>query len=265
LQLDLCLNSFYNRCVDSSYLNIKVIYTYDELHKQSYKILQAEHPSVEFIKENNFKQDLLNSINEYYHILFCVDDTIFTQDFILKNKVVYALNNLPPALGFSLRLGTNTKYCYPLDKYQEIPHSFSTNKSGILFYSWNNAQYDFAYPLEVSSSVYRTQDIYPILSGGDYSNPNQLEALLDYNSMVFREIRPFMLYYHQSVAFSNPVNKIQTVAPLNRVGNNKLYESDILLEKYINGYRIDPDKFYGFVSNGCHILVDLFNKENNYK
>lgn len=265
LQLDLCLNSFYDRCADQAYLDIKVIYIHDKLHQESYDILQKEHNRVEFIKENNFKQDLLNCLNDYKYVLFCVDDTVFTHDFVLKSEVIYSLNNLPSALGFSLRLGTNTHYCFPLDKEQNIPQSFKINKSEILFYDWNppGAMLDFAYPLELSSSVYRIQDLYPLLAGMDYNNPNKLEACLDAGKILFSLSKPHLLYYHQSVAFSVPANKVQTVAPLNRVGGNNLYDSDNLLKMYLEGLRIDPGEFYGYISKGCHELVNLFDKGEN--
>ena len=49
-----------------------------------------------------------------------VDDNIFVKDFLLK-EIIEALDRNPRAIGFSLRLGRNTGYCYMQGRDQSLP------------------------------------------------------------------------------------------------------------------------------------------------
>ena len=86
----------------------------------------------------------------------------------------------------------------------------------LLLFDWTSGESDFAYPLEVSSSVYRVSDIEPLLKHLDFSNPNILEATLDANKSTYQATKPNLLCYGSSVAFCNPANKVQTVFTANR-------------------------------------------------
>ena len=97
--------------------------------------------------------------------------------------MIESLNTYPDALGFSLRHGTNTSYCYPLRVDQELL-TFSSIEHDFLLFDWTVAEHDFAYPLEVSSSVYRVKDITAVLQDS-FVNPNTLEAYLNHHKMAF--------------------------------------------------------------------------------
>jgi hypothetical protein len=49
----------------------------------------------------------------------------------------------------------------------------------------------------------------------------------------------------------------------NRANKNKKYSAENLLNLYEKGVRIDPNEFYGFVSESAHQEVDLFNMEGS--
>ncbi len=291
LQLDLLLNSFYLNCMQPNSTDIYIIYTYDDQYENSYNQLiheqkEKERNNIEFIYEKDFKSfksSFVYEIKNYQYIMFLVDDNIFTNKFDLsqiKSLLEYNLD----AVGFSLRLGKNTKNCYPLKKEQEIPkaigHHYIMNFSSlhdlldkgflpetdflIFAFDWTTSQLDFNYPLEVSSSIYRIKDIRELLETLRYNNPNDLEAQL-YGNLHYFYNKPKLLSYYRSVAFCAPMNKVQNVALNNRSNNMNMFSQESMLTMYENGFRIDPMRFDRFISNGCHQEVALYTLEEYEK
>lgn len=257
LQCDLCLNSLYNCLgVDIRLVDIKVIYKANEKHKNSYETLKYEHYISEFIEETDFDQNVADCIKDYKFALFICDDSIFTNTFSLY-KIIQELNKNDRALGVSFRLGENTTYCYSLDAIQPLP-IMEQVVDDIYKYNWYPTLHDFRYVIEVSSSLYRVSDLWNMIGSYLYNGPNELESLLANYLRKFVETRPEMLCYQTSKAFAVPVNKVQSTAYLNRVGNNDKYSSDNCLAAYVGGLRIDPLKFKGVVSNAAHMEVELF-------
>lgn len=308
MQLDANLRSFFIHCTDHELANMTVLYRVsDEKNKTQYLSLAKEYPQVQFIHQNDFRNDVLtwmssgnsravinlyktftslfvlsrNSkffkliFNRYVRrfllnlfpykkdqfLLFLVDDNIFTRDFSLKT-VIHHLQNQPNTLGFSLRLGKNTTYCYALDSVQSIP-TFSVLDDNVLLYRWPEGEYDFAYPLEISSSVYRTKQIFPLLLRLMFSNPNTLEGGIAAQAPEFRKKLPYLLTFEISVAFCNPINIVQRVMD-NNAGNKSIYSASSLSQLFNSGKRVDVNAFNQFISNGCHQEVDLaFSEYNN--
>ncbi|MFN3307300.1 MAG: glycosyltransferase family 2 protein, partial [Candidatus Kapaibacteriota bacterium] len=184
----------------------------------------------------------------------CVDDTIFTNRFSLDDIIV-ALEKHTDAIGFSLRLGVNTVYSYPINKYQKPP-DFEQIENNILKFNWVNGEGDFGYPLELSSSVYRTKDIFNLIENLSFSNPNTLEAQLEQSKSIFSQRKPNLLCFKTSVAFSIPANLVQT-AWKNRFSENPNYSPENLLELYERGFRIDIEKLQNFIPYACHQEVEL--------
>jgi hypothetical protein len=83
-----------------------------------------------------------------------------------------------------------------------------------------------------------------------------LEGRLAAQAQEFTKIRPSLLCFEQSVAFSNPVNKVQNQFN-NRSGNKIEYTTERLAQMFDAGYRIDVDAYSGFVPNSCHQEVEL--------
>lgn len=184
------------------------------------------------------------------YILFMVDDNIFVRDFTL-DMTIDALQSVKTALGFSLRLGLNTSFCYPLGVAQQIPEH-RIIKENVLAHDWTSAQYDFNYPLEVSSSVYRASEIVPFVLGLSYANPNTLEGIMASHSKKFAAKFPELLWFNTSVAFCNPINKVQSVAIENRAAQTHFYTIEDLAGKFDRGERIDVKCYNDFVPNACH-------------
>lgn len=259
LQLDATLASLALQCRDLALSDITVLYRVsDALHRRQYNQLAAMYPYVSFVEEIHFREQLIGILKAEY-TLFLVDDNLFVKEFYLAD-VIDALTCSPTALGLSLRLGRNTTYCYSLNQDQRLPQ-FSTVRTtrdtNLQSFSWVGASCDFGYPLEVSSSVYRTAEILPTLQQLKFSNPNSLEAALSECAKLYAQVRPELLCYKLSVAFCNPVNKVQQQAPHNRAGSNQAYEPHELAYLFERGERINVHAYRGFVPNACHQEVEI--------
>lgn len=187
-------------------------------------------------------------------LLFLVDDNLFVQDFSITT-MLNALQANPDALGFSLRLGENITYCYAVNQPQALPE-FTSLGDGILKFDWTTSELDFAYPLEVSSSVYRLKDILPVIVRQPFANPNELEYQLAVSAGQFSHRMPFLLCPEKSLTFCNPLNLVQNFVP-NRASKNIEYTSDRLADVFDQGYRVDITAYDGFIPNSCHQEVPL--------
>jgi hypothetical protein len=258
LQLDLLLNTLFEKCKDIYSTDVKIIYKgstkeIEDLYKQ---MSQEYFQQVDFIQQTNFRDDVLKSIQGYKYVLFLVDDCIFFGNFSLSS-IVNMMERIQDAIGFSLRLGENINYCYSLNATQSIPN-FSKMRDGIIFFEWLYAECDFGYPLEVSSSLYRIQDLLPILHDEIYNNPNELESILYGNLSLFVPKFTKLLSYRTSVAFCAPLNKVQKTHP-NRSGSMAVYEPANLIHLYQIGFRVDSSRFDGFIPHAPHQEVEFFN------
>ena len=131
MQLDGTLRSFFAHCRDIQHIQLKVIYkASNSLHEELYGKLMKDYCDVEFIQERGFKEQILVAIRAYKHVLFLVDDNTFVRNFHFAD-IIKGLEENRNALGFSMRLGKNTVYCYPLNTKQNLPIFNSVGK-GIL-------------------------------------------------------------------------------------------------------------------------------------
>ena len=272
------LDSMRLRCTEGAHLPVAVIYRASEpQYAEGYQVLKQEFlgkMNVDWIEETNFKNDLLALIEDpesrrggllgrffgcrnavrHPHVMFLVDDNIFIRGFSMRD-VIRKLNGTPSAIGFSLRVGKNTTYCYSNRCDQPFP-DFSDRGNGILEFSWPGQAGDFGYPLEVSSSIYRSTDLAGFLRNLPYSNPNRLEQGLSVSSRLFARKLGRLLCFEHSVAFCAPVNKVQSILD-NRAGSADEYSSEALNRLFLSGARIDVEKLNGFVPNAAHQEIEL--------
>lgn len=293
MQVDATLRSFFNHCQDPDNAKITVLYAYsNEQHAKQYEQLTQDwekYSQVIFCKERHFREDLLNILNPFsklslnnlqyklllftdrriakrlHHfvaiprsdavVLFLVDDTIFTSEFLLK-EISTALATNSDALGFSLRLGKNISHSYMLRR-DEIQPIFNEVGSTLLKFRWTDGDMDFGYPLEVSSSAYRLVDVISSLTSVSFSNPNYLEGGMNLNKKRFLTSRPNLLCYPISKAFCNPINLVQNVSLENRRAEQVQYSTDELAALFDQGKRISIASFHHFIPNSCHVEANL--------
>lgn len=258
LQLDAVLRSFFRHCRDPYSTRVKVLYTVSsEQHARQYDNLQSEYSDVEFVQEQNFREQTLQELRSTEFVLWLVDDNLFVEDFWIKDGTEI-LRTAEGILCYSLRLGRNTTYCYPLDKPQQLPdfQVIQHNFREYYVYDWRTSEHDFGYPLEVSSSLYRTADMLMILDSMAFRHPNSLEGGMAERTHVFLKIRPFLVSAPTSRTFCIPVNMVQNEFH-NRAGKATHYSVNELSNIYAEGLRIDVSHFDGFLPNGCHQECEL--------
>ena len=279
LQLQATLASFALHCREAAQTPIAVLYRASaEGFSQGYAQLREEFRNrlqIDWVEERSFRQDLLACLREppaasrwrrlldrlrlrswrpsCEQLLFLVDDNIFVRPFSLRS-IIEALDQQPSAIGFSLRVGRNTTRCYSMDCAQPLP-DFHPLACGLRF-RWVGQTGDFGYPIEVSSSLYRLADLIGLLRTLPYTNPNRLEQVLSSSSSLFALSRPDLLCFEQSVAFCAPINKVQTILD-NRAGASDDYSSEALLERFLDGQRVDVESLRDFVPRAAHVEIDL--------
>ncbi|MCP9901181.1 hypothetical protein KBZ12_12060 [Cyanobium sp. Cruz CV13-4-11] len=279
LQLQATLASFALHCLEAAQSPITVLYrTSSEAFAQGYAQLQQEFQGrllIDWVQERSFRHDLLACLRQppaasrwrrildrlrlrswrasCEQLLFLVDDNIFVRPFSL-HAIHGALDQQPSAIGFSLRVGHNTTRCYSMNCVQPLP-DFQPVDGGLRF-RWVGQTGDFGYPIEVSSSVYRLADLLGLLRTLPYTNPNRLEQVLSSSSSLFALVKPDLLCFDQSVAFCAPINKVQTILD-NRAGESDDYSSEALLERFLDGQRVDVEALRDFVPQAAHVEIDL--------
>jgi O-antigen biosynthesis protein len=255
-QLDGTLRSFFARCQDADRAQVRVLYAAsDEKYRARYDSLKRAWPKVHFVPEREFRDDLLSALRGTELVLFLVDDNIFVRDFRLGDGVELLARN-PDLLGFSLRLGGNTSHFYMLNRSQRVP-PFTPLGEDRVKYGWVGEDGDYGYPVEVSSSLYRTGDLLPVLEQLPFRNPNTLEAGLAANAALFQSTRPRLACYRQSVTFCNPLNMVQNECRTNRAGTDPDCSAEALAVRFDRSERLDVEAYHGFVPDGCHQEVAL--------
>lgn len=262
VQLDLAIRSNRLHCAEWQTTDEFVIFKADSKTLiDAYQKVSDENPGILFLKQartpESFEFLLRMVLQKYKYVEFVVDDCIFTHDYSINN-ICGALKYAKQFLGFSLRLGKNTKYCYSLSGENHMP-LMSLNGYNFEVFNWKQVSFgDFSYPLEVSSSVYKTEVILEKLekqNRGLLQNPNDLEWRLFTNLNPDID-PPFMMCPTTSVVFCNPVNKVNE-NNTNRAGSRIKYSVDYLTEVYMLDKRINPKIFDGWVSTGCHQEVEF--------
>lgn len=217
-----------------------------------YSAVGKRYPMVQMLEETDFKANLISVLKGSTSVLFLVDDTIFVAPFCLKD-IEAILASEKSLSGVSLRLGKNTNYSYAMNSSQEVP-TFSTLKGDLLSYPWLPAKGDFGYPFEVSSSVYLTAELAPVLFEGTYSNPNTLEAEL--TTLRERTATTLLGLYPTSRAFSTPLNSVQTNSWQNRASTAETNSAEYLNSLYKHGIRLNVKKLQGMIPIGVHQEID---------
>ena len=256
LQLQGTLASFKLHCHEARSTPILVLYRATNRHfAEAYRQLKAELADellITWIAEQHFKRDLQRCLNRcgdrLRHVLFVVDDCFFVRPFSLQ-QLSNVLEFDAEALGFSLRLGRNTTWCYATDRPQPPP-SFEERPQGLRFRWWHQAG-DFGYPLELSSSLYRWRDLQPMLTWLPYGNPNRLEQGLARLRWTWALRRPWLWCAEESLAFCAPINKVQAVLK-NRAGSSQACGAEALNKLFLEGQRVAVDQLTGISPRACH-------------
>lgn len=258
MQLHALLKSFFKYNKDRDAVKISVLYKASPGFCDGYiKLVEMYGNKVNFVAEFDFFDDVKRIVRNYRYTTFLVDDTIFHRPFKLADGNV-VLSDDPEVYSFSYRLGSNTTYSYINNIAFKTPEEYSKPGTEVKV-DWTKqlGYIDFGYPFEVSSSMYRTIDLYSMFGQSEHgwNHPNHFELVgtnivRQYQKLLFGK---YIATYKKSVAVSVPLNRVQD-KHLNRVGTDVAYDAKALNEQFTNGFELDFDNINeNWTSNSVHI------------
>ncbi len=254
LQLELLARSFNKYVKNFNEYVITVLYTYsNDAFKKGYnKLINMGHANLNFVKEINFKSDLIRLVDrQTNYTVFFVDDLVFKNNFDFYDNQMDMFKNDNEILCRSLRVHPNLTYCYPMQlKINKYPNFLENN----IFY-WSGEQTPYGYPMSIDGHIFRTKELLPLVKELDYSNPNSFEGIMHTNSIDL----PKMICYDKSIIINNPCNIVQTNNP-NIHGN---VEVNDLNSKFLAGYIINLDNFDGIENTSCHQEIEIVFEKNS--
>ena len=213
-------------------LNIpsSILYTYDEGFLLGYEKLMKMHLSFEFIKETNFKLQLVENIRNSKYVMFMVDDDVMLESFEENCPQFTEFKSNSDIISLSLNL------C-PRYRYRNLP-TMDHNKWEWRPYSKRAKGYTlriWGHPMTCTSHVFRTEDIIPIIESNDITNPNYLEHALVANEDNIK--RSLMMCFDNPKTINNGVNQVQTSFPSRTLN----ISPEELEHKFLNGERLSLD------------------------
>lgn len=245
MQLDALLNSLQHHLNSAEIGRIGILYKSDQRHLESYHILMRSWPDLIWIKELDFRSQVLEFLeacpSEYAS--FLVDDLIFYRS---PESSIFPEEDLC----FSLRLGKNCFYSHPANAWYRHPDFIQFDP--ILRWDWRFGEYDFGYPFSLDGHIFRKKIIKELCQSISFKNPNSLENSLTYNrDPGFHQISSIVRSFTQSCVVGIPVNRVNEEIE-NRFGVDHRISEEELLEMFLQGKRIDPAKMDFSQINGPH-------------
>lgn len=189
-QLDLLLRSLN--------LPASVLYTFDPEFEAGYKKLIKMHPTVNFVKQTEFKSQLIEFVKSSDYLLFLPDDDVMIAPFSIDLPEFQEFMKSPDVATLSLGLSSN----------------IAGKKWKWADYRGNYRLRMWGYPMSVDSCIFRKEDILPIIMGSQMTNLNYLETYLNQNIPN----RPFMMCFDSPKLINNSVNQVQKDFPARTSG-----------------------------------------------
>lgn len=235
--------------------------TSHETFEEGYDICRSEHSETMFIRESRFENDVFAIVNNGYlneTVCFIMDDDVLYRE-ITTPTPEQILQQHTDAICFSLRLGTNSTYCYPLKRNQGQPnliidHVADTEKD-FAYWDWRTGDGDFGYPASLDGHVFRTPELAVLLSETTFKNPNSLEDALVVSTKHM--LAPKMCSYRLSHLVGVPANRVSNTHVGNRYGEKNFEPEGILNRRYLEGGRIDLHSIDPKLVNAAHVEFPL--------
>lgn len=225
MQLDAFLASV-ERHVPYLFDEVCILYRATEArYRDAYALLAEARADARWVAESSFRADLLALRGAEDQLVFHTDDDMFfdaVPPFELRDDEAC----------FTLRLGLNTTYCYPLDVQERL--DAPRIERDRVSWSWREqAPGAYAYPLALNGHVFRAAEAHDWLSRLEYSNPNELEAAMQ---RLLVDVRPRMASFLTSRVVSIPANIVNETFANRHAG---LHDVGELNERFVAGERID--------------------------
>ena len=213
---------------------ITIIYTHDPEFALGYEKLIKMYPDVNFIKQTDMKQQILDNMPEDY-TMFQVDDDIMLEHFDEACPEFRELKVNPEVLCLSLRL-CPSYIGYPGDE---------TNH-----WLWRGQKHSWGYPMADTATVFRKADILETIKKMPYAQiPHTLEIAMRRNPPN----RIFMTCFTKPKLITNEANLVQDVYPTKNFG----VDVKMLEEGFLEGKRLSLSHMMDAASRatGCFMRM----------
>jgi hypothetical protein len=296
-QLEACLRTLFAQCSDAADVPIRILWTASNSeHRQSYAILCEafrKFARLQFIEESSFRFDLIIILGNLPRgswrermvrllqkgeaswsrslvqaginlllrpepaVLFAVDDTLFLRSFHFAQCSRHLLVK-DDCVAFSLRLGLGLTRFYMGDRDQKVPELTPVDKDSQVYqFRWTEADGDFAYPLEISSSLLKLNLILSRLLRKKWHSPNTLELALANMAGRYRRKHPMLLTFREPRAVAAPLNMVQQDFTGNRFGGKECHRPEALCRLFLEGGRADLSGLNQMHHTSVHMEIDL--------
>ena len=250
LQLDGYIRSLKKAAGDQN-IDLSVLYTHsgDEfVGPYVESLMSSENSWTNPIRESNFREDVLEWINNVKHDLVCFgcDDVVYN-GYINWKHIKTFFSNME-GVGYSFRLGRNiTKSFMSRIVLPEFDEVFPT-----MTWKIGPVAGDWQYSFELDGTVYRKADMVRLLESVEFKCPNSLEGNC---------IKSFHNQYEGNL-MGCPQESVLSVVTINRVQNKfnkrKVYKDtesspEDLVKMWKDGFRLDLDAYWDRVFDRIHI------------
>jgi hypothetical protein len=211
---------------------VSIIYKADIKYIDNYEILKVKFPLFKFLKESNFKEDVVNNVLfDKKYTMFLMDDNVFLSDVTIGDNEFNVFDHSDEIACISLRLNPLVDFCYTANKKMQKP---TFPKRGALVWKYTDYQLDWAYPMSLDGHIFKTEDLLHRLKCLNYYCPNILEGVLAKSPIK----KDYMVCYATSKVSNIPCNRVQSVSP-NLFGQKYKFTEDELNDKFTKGERVD--------------------------
>ena len=186
-------------------IEVTVIYTCDKGFDLGYEQVIDLYPNVNFVREFNFKDQILAAIGKTPHVMFLVDDDVMLEGFREECAEFALFKSNLSILCLNLRM---------------TPRYRCGDKPILVDNHWAWEQYkhgktrNWGYPMSTSSHIFRSTDIMPMLVSRNFDTPHTLEKVLRSKAIN----RPLMLCFENPKFINNSANQVQTAYPFPSLG-----------------------------------------------
>ena len=186
-------------------LSVTVLCACEGRFETAYSRLRSFFPQVDFIRENDFKEQVLDQLERVSTPLFMFgcDDVVFKRTWE-PVQIWRTFQELPELFGFSLRLGKEITFSGTLGRNMSNPHFHRTDP--FLVWNWYGGELDWGYPWEIDCTIYPTQFVRDMLMAVrklDWAHPNKLEGVVAY---LIRPMKALYWVAHHPRAGANFIN-----------------------------------------------------------
>lgn len=249
MQLDLLLKSLKKHFKEIDLANKTIIYVAtNDNFETGYNVLKEEYQDFRFIRQRTFKSDILDCVeNKNQYTMFLVDDIVFKDNFSVNDPIFLLLRNNNQMINLSLRLYSGINYEYATNKSINNPQFVKDVKNHYKVWKWPGTEGSYGYGFSLDGDIFNTSFIKPLLKELEYSNPNQLESILNHPNTLYGKLWPIYKCCYDTSAklINNPANRVQDEFK-NRTESN-----------------ISPEELNVLFLSGKRISLEDINKINN--